>query len=162
MRTNTSVTTAKMMATEATNRRRITSALHAVSIDQLILRYAPGPEQRRPRVGTNLDVVDALVHRGDVLERVQENARSVRVDRGDRRAPEAARLVLRRRRDRAVDLSLELRAVVAAEVGAAESRAGPRLRDPRAGRGVVAARQDRRVVIPRLQPLRDHAELELV
>src|SRR5262245_63281825 len=107
IRTKTSVTTAKMMATEATNRRRITSALHAVSIDQLILRYAPGPEQRRPRVGPDLHVLDALVHGRHVVERVQEDCRSIGVDRAHRRAPEAAGLVLSRRGNRAVHQSLE-------------------------------------------------------
>src|ERR1041384_533212 len=141
----TIVTTAKTMAADTTRRRTSMLALHAVSVDQSVRGNAPRAQQGRPGVGANLHVLHALVHGGEVLEGIEEDGRRVGVDRLHGAPPQRPSLFARGSRNRAVHESLEVRAVVARVIRSAEPGARPGLRDSRAGRGIVAARQNGRV-----------------
>src|SRR5690349_2194088 len=75
-----SVTTAKTMAVAARRRRAShgpMSAFRAVAVEQAVGRDAPGPHQRPPRIGADRHAGHAIVHAGEVVGRVEPNARRV-------------------------------------------------------------------------------------
>src|SRR5262245_52961806 len=58
---------------EAPQQPRHHLSLHAVSVDLPVVGDAPGAEQRRPGIGANLHVVDAVVDARHVTQRVEKN-----------------------------------------------------------------------------------------